>query len=57
MQCSAFVPFTLHLFPAKGPLLPENLDVLDILHEQLRELSVNLCGKDMPFFSENGNIS
>jgi len=29
-----------------GPLLPENLDVQDIPPEQIRELSVNLCGGD-----------
>ena len=40
-----------------GPLLPEDLDVGVIPFEQIRKLSVNLCGKDMLFISDKGNMS
>ncbi len=40
-----------------GPLLRETLDVQNIPLRQSRDLSVNLCGKDMPCVSYNGGIA
>jgi len=42
MVCNVFVPFV-----PTGPLLPENLDVALIPLEQIRDLSEDLCGKDV----------
>lgn len=39
-----------------GPLLRENLDVQDIPVRQIRDLSVNLSGKDVSYVTDNGNI-
>ena len=39
-----------------GPLLHENLDVQDIPVWQIRDLSVNLSGKDVSYVTDNGNI-
>ena len=49
-----FIAFVLIKRVPTGPLLPEDLDVQFIPFEQGKKLSVNLCGKDMPFVSDNG---
>ena len=48
--------FHLNVYPT-GPLLHENLDVQDIPIRQIRDLSVNLCGKDVSCVTDNGNIA
>ena len=47
--------FHLNVYPT-GPLLHENLDVQYIPHRQIRDLSMNLCGKDVSCITDNGNI-
>lgn len=49
------VCYHLNVFPT-GPLLHETLDVEDIPLWQIRDLSVYLCGKDVSFVSDNGNV-
>ena len=47
--------FHLNVYPT-GPLLHENLDVQYIPPSQIRDLSMNLCGKDVSCITDNGNI-
>lgn len=51
-----YIFFHLNVFPT-GPLLHENLDVKDIPLGQIRDLSVQLCGKNVSCVSNIGNIA
>ena len=44
-------------FPLTGPLLDENLDVMNLPIPQSRELSVHLCGKHMSGVLYNRDIA
>ena len=51
-----YICFHLNVYPT-GPLLHENLDVRDIPFRQIRDLSVNLCGKDVSSVTDNRSIA